>query len=43
MKPAYLVYLASVRKALARKQAENNFRFKCDLNSSTPSKAPIII
>jgi len=43
MKPAYLVYLANVRKELARKHAENVRQFKCDLGSSAPSKAPIIV
>jgi len=43
MKPAYLIYLAAVRKELARKKAENLFRIKCDLNSASPSSAPIIV
>lgn len=43
MKPVYLIYLVAVRKDLARKKAEDLFRFKCDLSSASPSVAPIIV
>lgn len=43
MKPAYLIYLATIRRELARKNAEANYSIKRDLSSASPSKAPIIV